>query len=161
MSETQDHVRRLLSMLANLLESCLQRWWYLLKSPYGYVVGHYINMYDHVVIAALLYTTVLVSFPRILFPETMKLWIRGFFHAWKKKLCRTCHQVLGSMVECEHASYCGLIANEHAVKRIRIFPVGEIHVWTAASLAAQQKLQVELGRPSKFLGSPLRGVDMD
>ena len=95
MSETQDHVRRLLSMLANLLESCLQRWWYLLKSPYGYVVVHYINMYDHVVIAALLYTTVLVSFPRILFPETMKLWIRGFFHAWKKKTVQNMSSSVG------------------------------------------------------------------
>ena len=47
-------------------------------------------VYQRIVIAALLHTEVLVSFPSIQIPETIKLRIRGFFRA-RKNSCRTCH----------------------------------------------------------------------
>ena len=45
--------------------------------------------YQQIVIAALLRPKCLVSFPRIPFPETMNLRIRGF--PARKESCKTCH----------------------------------------------------------------------
>ena len=45
---------------------------------------------DTVVIAVLLHPKCFASFPRIPFPETIKLRIRGFFHA-QKNSCRMRH----------------------------------------------------------------------
>ena len=64
-------------------------------------------------IAALLHPKGFVSFPRIPFPETIKLRIRGFFRA-RMNSCGTCimKPSVAKHYGCKRARHCGLIAND-------------------------------------------------
>ena len=51
---------------------------------------------------------------RVLFPETIKLHIKGFFHEQTKNLCRMCHcevKCRKALCGCNCVRHCGLIAN--------------------------------------------------